>query len=127
MTDEPLIMLLEASLALPIQSGLFLILNILDAHSTWLVLKPDNYHRERNLIARWFFRKVRIPAAIILFKSLLMSILGLIVINWRSEVLTINLGLFIGNLIFIWVVIHNYRVSRRYKKRHKRKRIYKNQ
>ncbi|MDY0152150.1 MAG: DUF5658 family protein [Candidatus Cloacimonas sp.] len=41
----------------------FLVLNVLDGHSTYLVLKPNHFSRERNPIARWVFRKLKIPRA----------------------------------------------------------------
>jgi len=50
---------------------LFVIVNIFDAHSTYLVLKPNHYHRERNPLARWVFRKLGIPQGIIIFKGVL--------------------------------------------------------
>jgi hypothetical protein len=92
----------------------FFILNILDGISTWLVLKPDHYERERNPIARWVFRKLKLPYAIIFFKALLLSFMGVfIAYNWK-EALTINTGLLFGNLLFIFVVRHNFRVHNRY-------------
>ncbi len=107
---------LSLNIILVLQCIIFLILNVLDAHSTWLVLKPNNYHRERNPIARWVFRKLRIPRAIIIFKAVLMSFLGFYIGYWWKEALTINLGLLIGNVLFIIVVLHNYKVSRHYRK-----------
>lgn len=98
------------------QAGLFLLLNILDGHSTWLVLKPDNYSRERNPIARWVFRKLHIPGAIIIYKAAILGFLGVFISYWWMEALTINIALLIGNILFILVVLHNYKVSRCYKK-----------
>jgi len=96
------------------QCGLFLFLNILDAHSTWLVLKPDFYHRERNPIARWIFRKLHLPRGIIIFKLILLTLLGWFIWHWHRDSLTINIGVLIGNLLFIIVVLHNYRVAKRF-------------
>ncbi len=97
-----------------IQCSLFLLLNFLDGHSTWLVLRPDNYHRERNPIARWVFKKLRLPRAIPIFKLILLSLLGIVIGNWWKEALTLNIALGIGNILFIIVVWHNYRVYRHY-------------
>jgi len=113
-----LLTLLSNKTRMFVQCGVFLILNVLDAHSTWLVLKPNHYHRERNPIARWVFRKLRIPKAIVIFKSLILIPLGIFIAYWRKEALTINIALLIGNLLFIYVIIHNYRVSRHYKKQY---------
>ena len=37
------------------QFVVFVILNILDGHSTWKVIQPNHLHRERNPVARWIF------------------------------------------------------------------------
>jgi hypothetical protein len=100
---------------LMLQCVLFTVLNVLDAHSTWQVLKPNNYNRERNPIARWVFRKLRLPNAIIFFKALLLSLLSIVIVNWWNDSLTINIALLIGNLLFIFVVLHNYIVAKHYR------------
>lgn len=95
--------------------SLFIILNILDAHSTWLVLRPDKYHRERNPIARWVFKKLELPMGIVFFKASILGPLCVFIMYWWPEAMTINLALIIGNLLYIFVVIHNYKVSNGYK------------
>jgi hypothetical protein len=109
-----LLSVLQNQIVLGCQCLLFLILNILDGHSTWLVLKPDFYHRERNPIARWVFKKLRLPRAIPIFKAVLLSLLGWVIIHWWKDALTLNIAMTIGNALFIYVVIHNYRVFRHY-------------
>lgn len=99
-----------------LQSGIFLILNGLDGYSTWLVLKPDHYERERNPVARLFFRLFKLPAAIVFFKAILLSGLGVFIACYSREALTINTALGIGNLLFFCVVLHNFKVHRRYTK-----------
>ena len=111
-----LLNILSDKYLLIIQCTAFLVLNILDAHSTWLVLRPDNYQRERNPLARWVFRKLKIPGAIILYKALVLGFLACFISNWWREALTINIGLLVGNIMFILVVLHNYKVSRHYRK-----------
>lgn len=101
---------------LPAHCFVFLLLNILDGHSTWLVVRPDHYERERNPIARWVFRKLRLPRAIPLFKALLLLILAFVIWHWRSDKVTLNIALSIGNVLFIFVVWHNYKVYRRIKR-----------
>ncbi|HNT52625.1 MAG TPA: DUF5658 family protein, partial [Candidatus Syntrophosphaera sp.] len=54
----------------------FVLLNVLDGHSTWMVLRPNRYHRERNPVARWVFRKLGLPRGIVIFKFVLLLILG---------------------------------------------------
>ena len=93
---------------------LFIFLNILDGHSTWCVLRPDYYHRERNPVARWIFRRLRLVPGIILFKAVLLIFLaGCIGYYSAYDAGTINIVLLVSNLVFTLVVIHNYRVARR--------------
>lgn len=97
-----------------VQCLLFIILNVFDGHTTWLVMKPDHYDRERNPIARFVFKKLKAPASIIFFKAFLLSGLGLFIIHWWKESLTLNIALLIGNLLYIFVVRHNFRVHKKY-------------
>ncbi len=93
---------------------LFVLLNVLDAHSTWNVLKPDHYNRERNPVARWVFRKLGIPRGIIIFKVVLLLILAIaFAFVASSATFTLNIILIIADLIFLLVVIHNYRICKR--------------
>ncbi len=108
--------ILISNTLLQVQCILFLILNALDGYSTWLVLKPDHYHRERNPIARWVFRKLKAPYSIVFFKVFLLSLLGIFFAYWWRETLTLNIGLLIGNLLYIYVVQHNFRVHRQNEK-----------
>lgn len=105
---------LTSHLLLSFQSILFLLLNVLDGWTTWLVMKPDHYDRERNPIARFVFKKLKAPASIILFKVMLLSGLGLFIIHWWRESLTLNIALLVGNLLYIYVVRHNFKVHRKY-------------
>ncbi len=92
----------------------FLLLNILDGHSTFLVLKPHHFHREKNPVARWIFKKLGIPRGIIIFKTLLLVILILAISYYAAwDALTINVTLCVADLVFLLVVLHNYRVYRR--------------
>ncbi len=92
----------------------FLLLNVLDGHSTYLVLKPNHYTREKNPIARWVFRKLQIPRGIVIFKVILMSILIVAIAYYAAwDPFTINIAMLIANLLFVVVVLHNYHVARR--------------
>lgn len=113
---EWLYKIMHSSVLEAVMGSLFLILNILDAHSTWLVLRPDNYHRERNPIARWVFKRLMLPMGIVFFKASILGPLSIFIMYWWSEAFTINLALLIGNLLYLYVVIHNYKVQRGYRK-----------
>jgi hypothetical protein len=92
----------------------FTVLNWLDAHSTYLVMRPHYYYRERNPVARWCFRKLGIPRGIIIFKAILLCVLIPAMIFYAGEdVFTINIVLLVSSLVFMLVVAHNYRVYRR--------------
>ena len=92
----------------------FIILNTLDGHSTFLVLKPHHYQREKNPVARWIFKKLGIPRGIIIFKTLLLVVLILAISYYAAwDALTINVTLLVADLVFLLVVLHNYRVYRR--------------
>jgi hypothetical protein len=99
------------------QCILFLILNVLDGVSTWLVIRPNHYERERNPIARWVFRKLKLPGGMVFFKAVILSSMGLFTATNWMEVLTINIGLLFGNLVFITAVWHNFKVRKKYKLR----------
>lgn len=92
----------------------FILLNVLDGHSTWCVLEPDHYERERNPVARWVFRKLGLVRGIVIFKAVLMLILaGCIGYYSAYDPGTINVVLLVSDLLFLWVVRHNYRVKAR--------------
>lgn len=93
---------------------IFILLNILDGHSTWQVIKPNHYSRERNPVARWIFRKLGIPRGIVVFKVVLLLILAA-AFAWYAayDTLILNVILIVADIVFLLVVIHNYRVSRK--------------
>jgi len=98
--------------------GGFIALNLLDAHSTYLVMRPHHFQRERNPIARFVFKKLGIPRGIIIFKTVLLAILiPAMGFYGGHDLLTINIVLIVSNLVFCLVVIHNYRIYRRYCRR----------
>ncbi len=93
---------------------IFLVLNILDGHSTWKVVKPDHYYREKNPIARWVLRKLGALRGIIVFKSLLLLFLGTVVaIYGRKMIRSLNVVFGVANLVFLGVVINNYLVHKK--------------
>lgn len=110
--------LLSSEIAFWSQLSGFIALNMLDAHSTYLVMRPDHFRRERNPIARMVFRKFGIPQGIIIFKTILLAILIPAMCFYAGhDLLTLNIVLAVSNLVFIVVVIHNYRIYRRYCRR----------
>lgn len=100
----------DARLSLILGVG-FLLLNVLDGHSTWCVLQPDHFRRERNPVARWIFRKLGLVRGIVIFKSVLLIFLaGCVGYYSAYDPGTINVVLFVADLLFVWVVRHNYRI-----------------
>ncbi|MCB5260828.1 MAG: DUF5658 family protein [Candidatus Cloacimonetes bacterium] len=98
----------------------FILLNVFDAHSTYLVTRPHYFYRERNPVARWIFKKLGIPRGIIVFKCGLLAVLIPAMIYYSTQnVFTINIVLIVSSLIFLLVVLNNYRVYKRIHKRRK--------
>jgi hypothetical protein len=94
--------------------GGFVALNVLDGHSTWKVIKPHHFNRERNPVARWVFRKLGIPRGIIIFKGLLLAGLTIAFFYYGSyDLFTLNIVLLVADLVFLFVVLHNYRIHRK--------------
>jgi len=109
--------MLHSQLLSLLLTAAFVVLNILDGHSTYLVLKPHHYHREKNPIARWIFKKLKLPRGIIIFKTILLSIIIVAIAYYTAwDPFTINIAMLIANLLFLLVVGHNYRVYRRMRK-----------
>ncbi len=106
--------LLSSNILCLLLSCIFLVLNILDGHSTYLVIRPHHYAREKNPVARWVFRKLGIPRGIIIFKTILLVILIPAISYYAAwDAFTINITLLVADLLFLLVVLHNYRVHRR--------------
>lgn len=96
---------------------IFLILNILDAHSTWKVCKPDKFECEMNPVARFVFKKMGLKKGIISFKVFLLSIFGTVV--YKTMLITLkelNIILVFANLLFAYIVGHNYKIVKKRKK-----------
>ena len=92
-------------------TAVFIILNVLDGHSTYLVIRPDCYHRERNPLARFIFRKLKVPAGIIIFKTVILAIVIPVIAYYAAwDAFTINVVMLVADLLFLWVVRHNYRI-----------------
>lgn len=109
--------LMISKVLMVVLAAIFLLLNVLDGHSTWLVMRPHHFYREKNPIARWVFRKLGIPHGIVFFKASLLSILfvaGSFYGAW--ETFTLNIVLLVADLLFSYVVVHNYLLYKRLKR-----------
>lgn len=110
---EQLLIFLSKPLLTLLLTAIFIVLNALDGHSTYLVIRPANYRRERNPIARYIFRKLKVPAGIIIFKTVIMAIVIPAIAYYAAwDAFTINIVMIVADLLFLWVVHHNYRIYR---------------
>lgn len=95
-------------------------LNVLDGYSTWKVIRPDHYRRERNPLAHWIFRGLGIPLGIIVAELLWTGLISLVFFLLWDEPgiklpLLILLGL--GVAVFAGVSLNNFRVHRTIRRR----------
>lgn len=89
--------------------GIYALLNILDGISTWLVLKPDHFERERNPLARWIFIRLGIPRGIVITETGILGILSPVIFFLATKHLAlVNFVLILAIIIFIWVVGDNF-------------------
>lgn len=94
---------------------LLTVLNVLDAVSTWQVVKRGSYKNEKNPIARKLFKLIGPIPAMILLKGLAIAIIAYIAINYKKFRPDIDTLIILLNTAYIWVVVHNYRVLTRVK------------
>lgn len=93
---------------------LLTLLNLLDGYTTWQVLKPDNYHREVNPLARWLFRRLGLMNGIIVAETLWISFYTLLLAFLGTlSLLYPLLLLLLGILVFGWVVWDGFRLMRK--------------
>lgn len=93
--------------------SLFILLNVLDAHSTIKVVRNGSEKNEFNPIARFLFKKIGLFAGIAILKSIIILLIYLIISYYKymqNEIYTI---LIFANLIYAMVVFHNYRTYRK--------------
>lgn len=98
--------------------GSYLLLNVLDGLTTWIIIRPDKFHREANPLARWLFIKLGIPRGIIIVEGVVLSLLTLVIflVLGRSPLVAyILLG--IGDLIFLWIVVGSFGLMRKLRQR----------
>lgn len=98
--------------------ALFILLNIMDAHSTYIVMYPNHYYREKNPIARIVFKKLGCLQGVVIFKTVLLGILIPAMLYYaKHDLYTINIVLSAANLVFALVVINNYRIYHKHVKK----------
>ena len=87
----------------------FYLLNLLDSHSTFLVVSLSSFRSERNPIARFIFKKFGLVRGIIILKSIILIITPLMIWVYVTDSFKINLTLIIANILYSVVVFNNYR------------------
>ena len=97
--------------------GVFLALNALDVHSTWLVVTHSSLRSERNPIARWLQKRLGPLAGLLALKGVIVLILPLIILWWDDAPTEMTLILLVADLAYGIVVANNYRIYRRLRAR----------
>lgn len=96
---------------------IFSFLNILDGHSTYLVVSNSSLKNEKNPIARFIFRKIGLKPGIISIKSLSILVVVFALIFYKSLISELLISLSIADVLYTLVVINNYKVYKKVKKR----------
>ncbi|PKN74356.1 MAG: hypothetical protein CVU49_09050 [Candidatus Cloacimonetes bacterium HGW-Cloacimonetes-2] len=97
---------------------LYILLNLLDAISTWLVVKPDKYAQEINPLARWLFIRLGLFRGLLVAETLNLGIftpLIIILAAFFPVLATILLSLAV--LFYAVLVVNNFRIYLRQKRR----------
>lgn len=92
---------------------IFIILNILDGHSTLKVISKTSIKSEKNPVARFLFKLVGPLTGIICLKSILIPVIILMMYYFYYKLLDMIIILIIANFFYLAVVIHNYKVFNR--------------
>ncbi len=90
--------------------AIFYLLNFLDAHSTYLVVNNSSLMNEKNPIARFCFRIFGLLKGIICLKFITVLLLPLMISFYREEANEILLTLLIADILYVYVVLNNYRI-----------------
>lgn len=94
---------------------IFLILNVLDAYSTYQVISYGSYRSERNPLARWIIKKNGNLKGILLVKSAIIIIIPMIIYAYHishKEIIYVLIGI---NIVYTLVVINNFKIVKRIK------------
>ncbi len=106
---------MKSAILFLINISFFLLLNLLDAHSTYSVVKNSDLRSEKNPIARYLFRKMGIIKGMIFLKMISVFLIPLMVWTYREDPKSINLFLIIINFLYVAVVSNNYRIVKKLK------------
>ena len=93
--------------------GLFILLNIFDGHSTYLVIKKTSIRNERNPAARFIFKLFGPVRGIIILKCILIPLVFLMFYYFSFRNAQMNIILILANFFYLSVVIHNYNVVKK--------------
>ncbi len=91
----------------------FIALNILDIHSTFLVVTNTSIRSEKNPIARFFLKRLGVKRGLITLKMILLPVIVLMAWYYphsRKEIIGV---LLLSNFLYLAVVANNYRIFRR--------------
>ena len=97
-------------LLLTLLSLIYIVLNILDGHSTFNVVKLSSYKSEKNPIARLFIKKLGALWGIITIKLVSLFVVLIMLYSYNRELARqFNIVMLIADVFYTYVVIHNYR------------------
>jgi len=86
---------------------LLVVLNIMDAISTWKVVKRGSNKNEKNPLARFLFNIMGPVPAMILLKGIAIIIILYISLNYQDFEPEIHTYMIILNVIYLYIVLHN--------------------
>jgi len=92
---------------------IFVLLNVLDAHSTLKVISRTSYKNERNPVARLLFKLLGPLSGVIILKLIIIPVIFLMFYLFTFGTYDMNIVLVIANVFYLAVVFHNYNVVRR--------------
>ena len=96
---------------------LLVLLNVLDGISTWKVVKRGSNKNEKNPLARFLFNLMGPIPAMIILKGIAIMIILYISINYQDFEPEVHTLIIILNAIYLYIVLHNYKVLRIMKSR----------
>ncbi|MDP8219705.1 MAG: DUF5658 family protein [Candidatus Stygibacter frigidus] len=96
---------------------LLVLLNVLDGISTWKVVKRGSNKNEKNPLARFLLNLMGPIPAMIILKGIAIIIILYISINYQDFEPEVHTLMIILNAIYLYIVLHNYKVLRIMKSR----------
>ena len=95
---------------LTLLSFIYIILNILDGHSTFNVIKLSSYKSEKNPVARFFIKKLGALWGIITIKLVSLIVVLIMLYSYNRQLARdFNIVMIIADIFYTYVVIHNYK------------------